>query len=313
MLEHAIWELEHNFISGEKKGKAFKDHERSRRRRNLKQYNLESLFEELSKLKIHDLSQPLFDGVPVHQADPPFVSAPYRSHEGTAKYFEEGFAYALELIVTSMHSGTHIDAPCHMSKGGRLFGDIPVEEVSKSQNHGQFSRLGIDEFPLEIRRGVLLDVAGLKQLDLLPASYEITEDDLESCLKVAAISIRPGDAVLVRTGYGPLFSKAPDRYLNSHPGLGGESALWLAERRAALVGTDNLSLDATPTKTYPAHTELLIRRGIYTIKNLNLESLASDGASEFLFVALPLKFLGGTGSLIRPLALSEARQPHKKE
>jgi kynurenine formamidase len=36
---------------------------------------------------------------------------------------------------------------------------------------------------------------------------------------------------------------------------------------------------------------------------LDLEGLSVDGVHEFLFIALPLKIRGATGSMIDPLAL----------
>jgi kynurenine formamidase len=52
------------------------------------------------------------------------------------------------------------------------------------------------------------------------------------------------------------------------------------------------------------HVHLLVEHGIHIIEVLNLEKLAEDGISEFLFVALPLKIRGATGSPVRPIALT---------
>ncbi|MDR0358197.1 MAG: cyclase family protein, partial [bacterium] len=49
---------------------------------------------------------------------------------------------------------------------------------------------------------------------------------------------------------------------------------------------------------------LLVDAGIQIIENLELEELARDGIYEFLFVALPLRLVGGTASPVRPVALS---------
>jgi kynurenine formamidase len=51
------------------------------------------------------------------------------------------------------------------------------------------------------------------------------------------------------------------------------------------------------------HTRLLIERGVYIMESLDLERLAADGVHEFLFVALPLKIAGATGSMLDPLAV----------
>jgi kynurenine formamidase len=47
----------------------------------------------------------------------------------------------------------------------------------------------------------------------------------------------------------------------------------------------------------------LPQKGIYIIENLNLEELARDRRYEFAFIGIPLKFMGATGSPLRPLGL----------
>lgn len=48
---------------------------------------------------------------------------------------------------------------------------------------------------------------------------------------------------------------------------------------------------------------LLPEYGIPIMENLYLEELALHAGYEFIFVALPIKIRGGTGSPIRPLAI----------
>src|SRR5206468_1762864 len=56
--------------------------------------------------------------------------------------------------------------------------------------------------------------------------------------------------------------------------------------------------------TLPAHVLLLVRAGIPIIENLNLEELAAEGVHEFVFICLPLKMQGATGSPVRPIAIA---------
>jgi kynurenine formamidase len=49
---------------------------------------------------------------------------------------------------------------------------------------------------------------------------------------------------------------------------------------------------------------MLVERGIPIMEMLDLEALARDGIYTFLFVAIPLKIVGGTGSPIRPVAIA---------
>jgi kynurenine formamidase len=48
---------------------------------------------------------------------------------------------------------------------------------------------------------------------------------------------------------------------------------------------------------------MLVERGIHLIEIMDLEAIARDRAYEFLFVALPLRITGGTGSWLRPIAI----------
>ena len=52
------------------------------------------------------------------------------------------------------------------------------------------------------------------------------------------------------------------------------------------------------------HVQLLVERGIHIIECLNLESLSQSGVKSSQFVASPLKIRGGTGSPIRPVAVT---------
>jgi kynurenine formamidase len=53
----------------------------------------------------------------------------------------------------------------------------------------------------------------------------------------------------------------------------------------------------------PGHLILLVRHGIYIIENLVLEDLAAAGVYSFDFICTPLKFVGATGSPVRPVAV----------
>jgi kynurenine formamidase len=58
-----------------------------------------------------------------------------------------------------------------------------------------------------------------------------------------------------------------------------------------------------PSNPQPVHTHLLIEQGIYIMESIYLENLARERAYDFLFVALPIKIAGTTGSMIDPVAV----------
>lgn len=68
------------------------------------------------------------------------------------------------------------------------------------RNNKDWTAAGADKVPPIITRGVLIDLAGEKQLDVLSDSYEITPTDLKRALAAQKLSLHAGDAVFIRTG-----------------------------------------------------------------------------------------------------------------
>ena len=64
-----------------------------------------------------------------------------------------------------------------------------------------------------------------------------------------------------------------------------------------------MAFEKVPDLAMPVHVHLLVEHGIHIIECLNLEELAKAAAKEFLFIALPLKLEGATGSPVRPIAV----------
>lgn len=254
--------------------------------------------------RVHDLAQPMSNGMASSPNHPGFRMALLRRHGDMVR--EDGGSAANELIVTGGHVGTHVDALAHVSHEGRLHGDV---DAGEAQVGGRFSRLGIDEMEPIIGRGLLLDVARHLGTDVLPSGYGITASDLESTSTAAGIEVREGDVVLVRSGWGRHFAEAA-RFVGMETGVPGpneEAARWLADRRIRATGGDTIAYEQVPPgvghRVLPVHRILLFEHGIHIIEVMNLESLAAAGAVEFLFILAPLQIVGGTGSPVRPLAL----------
>ena len=201
------------------------------------------------------------------------------------------------------HSGTHIDALAHQAENLTLHGGVHVD--SAVQTSQGFRVLGIDTMAPLVARGVLLDVAGKKRLE---PDHPITTEELQRAATHAGVEIRAGDVVLVRTGYGALWSD-PVEYLRG-AGVSAAGSRWLIEKKVSAVGADNMAWDVIgPTDpdlgvTLPGHLLLLVRAGIPIIENLNLEELAAADVHEFAFICLPLKMRGATGSPVRPIAIA---------
>ena len=239
----------------------------------------------------------------MHPADPPFLIYLYRYHEHTKDLFLEiapglGFADSLELVTTSMHSGSHIDALCHMSRNGKLHGGVNAAEL---ETHSGYTKMGIEEAPIIMKRAVLLDFPAYKGVDILPERYEITPDDIDGTLKEEGVTINPGDAALVRTGYSRFMTTDSDAYLHKFAGLSAQSARHLAMKKISVACSDNLAFGVP--KPFELHQVFLVDNGIYMVKSLNFEELAKENVYISTLVITPLKIKGATGSLVRPIAI----------
>lgn len=252
-------------------------------------------------VQVFDLSQPLENGMPCSPSHPGFHMALMRRHGDLMRGAGSG---SNEIITFGGHVGTHVDALAHVAAEGQLHGGI--DAIANSVG-GRHRNLGAETIPPMMCRGRLLDIPRALGQNLLPPGYGVTVDDLQAAAGPAPV--RPGDVVLVRTGWPQRYDDH-DAYVGHRdgaPGVTGPAAEWLADRDVRAVGADTIAFDQIhPGKGHshmPAHHVLLVQRGIHIIEVLNLEELAEHGVTEFWFLMIPLRLVGATGSPVRPLAI----------
>ena len=262
------------------------------------------LLDLIATARVVDLGQPMRNGMAQSPNHPAFRHCLDRRHGDRVR--ADGGSAASDLISLGCHVGTHVDALAHVSQSGRLHGGVDALEA---QAGGRFEVLGIHELPPFVGRGVFLDVATHLGVDCCAGGYEISVDDLEGTVEAQGTPIRPGDAVLIRTGWGR-HATDPDRYLGVRsgvPGVGEAGARWLAAQDASLAGADTTAFEVLAPGAghalLPVHRVLLVEAGINIIELLQLEELSRTGSCEFLFVLSHLNILGATGAPVRPLAV----------
>jgi kynurenine formamidase len=218
----------------------------------------------------------------------------------------DGSSAANDMSTTGTHVGTHIDALAHVSHEGKMFGGVDADAAGRG---GKYVELGVHTIEPMVQRGVLLDVPAHLGVSRCEDGYEITVDDLEGTLAAQGVEVRRGDVVLVRSGWGQLFSEG-DAYVGRTSGVPGVSeagARWLADRGVHAVGADSIAFErlapGSAHSQLPAHRVLLVESGVYIVEALDLEELAARGHHEFTFVLVPLNIYGATGSPVRPLAV----------
>jgi DNA-binding GntR family transcriptional regulator/kynurenine formamidase len=254
--------------------------------------------------RVFDLGLELGEHVP--QGNPgdfvPFSLTWRTTPEGCARAGHD-HQFAAEAITGTLHVSTHIDGLAHIAADGRIFGGHDVAEVRS--DHG-FTECGMEQVPPILTRGLVLDVAGLHGVEALPDGYEVTVGDVQAVLDHAGVAIEPGDAVCVRTGKVREYYTDARAYQRSQPGVGADAAIWMYEEGMAVLGTDTTGTEPLPFRDEKrtTHKVMLVERGVHLVENLYLDEVADAGVSEGLFVCLPLRITGATGSWVRPILVS---------
>jgi kynurenine formamidase len=210
-----------------------------------------------------------------------------------------------EIIITELGQvGTQFDGFAHQTHLNSWYNCVKVDE---NVGRSGFNKFGIHNVGALFTRGVMIDVAGFKGVEMLGDTYEITVEDLEGALKKQNLTLQAGDAVLINTGWGKLYGKDNPRYVKSCPGIGVRAALWLASKDPMLIGSDNWPVEVAPNPdkqlSLPVHQIALVVNGIHLLENLKLDELAAKNVGEFAFIMQPLKIQGGSGSTVSPVAV----------
>jgi len=213
------------------------------------------------------------------------------------------------VVFTGDNIGTHLDSLGHITvgKGEETHWYNGFKEQQYSGDYG-ILKAGADKLPPIVARGVLLDVAGYKQMEVLPGSYAISREELRQTLEWENVELRVGDVVLIRTGTGRLWGEtgADHEKLAAHDtaGMNLDSARWLVEEYGPiLIGSDTSASEVIPCEE-SAHVCLLIEQGVPLGELHYLEELARERTYEFVYVATTNKFKGAAASIaLRPFAL----------
>jgi kynurenine formamidase len=210
-----------------------------------------------------------------------------------------------EIVITEIGQvGTQFDGFNHQTHLDSMYNCFKVSEAA---TRGGFNKLGVEKVGMVMTRGVMIDVAGLKGVDMLPDTYEITVQDLQQALERQKVRLQPGDAILIHTGWGKLYGKDNPRYVKTCPGVGVAAAEWLVKQDPILVGADNWPVEVAPNPdsqlSLPGHQIFLVVNGIHLLENLKLDELVAKKVYEFAFAMQPLKVQGGSGSTVAPVAI----------
>src|SRR3989344_1223307 len=178
-------------------------------------------------MKLIDLTHPFFGSMPAYPGDPK------PTLKQTASVAKDG--YADHKLETTMHVGTHIDAPAHMIECGKR-----IDELSLESFRGQ---------------GVCVDAREKKEMDIeMLRNRDIKKDNI----------------VLFCTGFSKKYRE--ESYFIDFPVMDEALAMELMKRKVKMVGFDTPSPDKPP---FLIHKILLGAGILIIENLTNLESLLS--------------------------------------
>jgi len=225
---------------------------------------------------------------------------------------DDGLFVADDYIFMPLQSVTQWDGLGHVGYDGLLYNNVPADSITTM---GGSTVLSIDQIAVKgiAGRGVLLDLAMLRGVEMLGAEEVIMPGDLDAAEVRQNARVGPGDIVIIRTGWIRNFvvDHSPTAYWKGNPGLHYTCAEWLYDRQVAATASDNWMVEFAPANmedlTLPFHSIVIRDMGMTLGEIFDLEALAKDCAADgvwsFFFTAPPLKVTGGVGAAITPLAI----------
>ena len=228
--------------------------------------------------EIIDLSQEIYEGMPVYKSLPQVKISVYNTHEEW-----EGIKNPKEITASTYklemgeHTGTHVDAINHMAK--------------------EYKGHSIDKMPLSMfyTEGICLDLSykGLKEL--------ITVAEIKEACKSAHLNIKKGDTVLLYTDHYRKHYNTKN--WGNGPGISIAATKWLGEQKISAFGVETMSPGVPNVSNKKVHRICGALNFTHYENMINLQLLIGRG--RFKFIGLPLKIRGGTGSPVRAVAIFE--------
>ena len=224
-----------------------------------------------------------------------------------------------DLVEFAPQGSSHWDALAHWGAIEPGNDAVFAGGARYDETYPQFGAktLGIDALADGIvTRGVLLDLVGLfaaPGAPFLPEESNLGADEIRACLEHYQLTLEPGDAVLLFTGFrSRLETVGLDREIDGvrtavAPGLALDSLEVFGPAQTFALIADNPSVESSPMRDGRFHTVALKHLGIYLGELWALEELVSacraDNRWEFALMSSPLYLRGGFGSPANAIAV----------
>jgi kynurenine formamidase len=201
--------------------------------------------------RIIDLSQDIFQGMPVH---PRHCRTYIFANISREEYVRQvGYPFYTRNILMNEHGPTHSDAINEYAPDGPTIDQMPLESFCGS--------------------AICLD------LSHIPTDRFITRQDLEEAVTKSGLSIQKGDIVLIHTGHYAAKYGSP-AYLTDYTGIDRGAMEWLADQSVVNVAVDAPSIDHPADPKFSAHA-VCAERGLTNTEHLKTRSACRTALQYF--------------------------------
>jgi kynurenine formamidase len=203
-----------------------------------------------------------------------------------------------DYLILATQGTTHVDGLAHVWSEGKLYNGFAFTEV-RSSGAG---RLGLEKLGGLVAAVHLLDFSHLRG----DGAPEITADLVDAAFAGRSTAPEAGDAVLFRTGWMDDALAGGEPVDGRYPVVAESMGEWFADHDVAVVGADNIAVEATGRRGVlpPLHKVLVRDLGVTMIELLDLRPPAADGVESGLLVVAPLRISRGVGSPVNPLLIA---------
>ncbi|MEW5423411.1 cyclase family protein [Amorphus sp. 3PC139-8] len=241
------------------------------------------------QVEVVDLAVPLGPDTPLIKLPDQFKQTPPVKVHEISNYDDNGPFWSWNWYELGEHSGTHFDAPVHWITG-KDYEDGFTDSLPPQSFVAPVNVIDCSKETAE-NPDFLLTVEGIK-------AWEAEHGEIEA-----------GTWVVMRTDWWPR-NRSQDDFLNvdengpHSPGPTAEAIQFLIDKGICGWGTECVGTDAGAAggfePPFPAHNLLHKNKRLGLASLAHLDKLPAKGA---ILIAAPLKFVKGTGSPIRALAL----------
>jgi|GEM_PF-384610 len=266
---------------------------------------------------VYDMGVVRSHDMPLWGGHPPFRVLTYKYHGEDMALKPATFTN--DLVITCMHAGTHMDALNHLGELNpdgsiKIATEIPGKftTAAKAKEWWGMNTADGSKFPPVILRGVMLDMLKYKGGEdtggeyTVKRGYGITPEDIKGCMKAQGVEIKPDvpTAFLIRTGMINYFLKKDGaKYGGDVAGPTLDAEKYMVSIGGIVTASDTVSYEQMLVLDHPVHRWMMYN-GIFMNEILNLEGLAKDKVYEGVYIALPTKMKGTTGTLIDPVFIN---------